>query len=86
MKYANFVFAAILTLIILAGYNKKVFSTGFFALFSGSRFSENGLSQVKGFDPEEDVLYLPGLENKELFESIEDLSLWPGSGRRLIAV
>jgi len=75
LKYFSFAFAAVLTLILLIGYNKRVFSTGFLSLISESSFSESGLQRVKNIDPEKHTLYLPGLEDKELFESIEDLSL-----------
>ncbi len=75
MKHVSFAFVTILTIILLLGYNKQLFSTGFFNLFLENRFSEAGMERVKQFDPDKHTLYLAGLENKELFESIEDLSL-----------
>jgi membrane-bound lytic murein transglycosylase D len=75
LKYVSFAFVTILTIILLLGYNKRLFSRGFFNLFSENRFSETGMERVKQFNPDKHTLYLPGLENKELFASIEDLSI-----------
>lgn len=75
MKFAGFVIVLIFTPILFFSYNRQVFSQGFFKLFDNTEFSETGLRKVMDFNPENDTLYLPGLENKELFESIKDLSL-----------
>lgn len=75
MKYARTAFVLFFAAVLFFSHNKWVFSLGFFKLFSETEFSGNGLKKVQEFNPEKDTLYLPGLENKELFESIEDLSL-----------
>jgi len=75
LKYAGFAFTIIFTIILLTGCNKQLFSTGFFNLFLENRFSETGMERVRQFNPDKQTLYLPGLENKEFFESTEDLSL-----------
>jgi membrane-bound lytic murein transglycosylase D len=75
LKYLSFAFVTILTIILLLGHNIGLSSRGFFNLFSENKYSSTGMERVKQFDPDKHTLYLPGLENKELFESIEDLSL-----------
>ncbi len=75
MKYARIAFVSFFILIFFLSYNQRVFSLGFFKLYSESEYSDNGFQKVQKFDPEKDTLYLPGLEDKELFESIQDLSL-----------
>jgi len=75
LKHTKFVFVLFFILILFFGYNQWVFSLGFFKLFSETEYSEAGLQKVQEFNPEKDTLYLPGIENKELFESIEDLSI-----------
>jgi len=75
LKYARTAFILFFILILFFSSNQWVFSLGFFQLFSETKYSGNGLKKVQEFNPEKDTLYLPGLENKELFESIEDLSM-----------
>ena len=75
MKYARSAFVLFFIVILFFSHNQWVFSLGFFKLFSETEYSGNGLKKVQEFNPEKDTLYLPGLENKELFESIEDLSM-----------
>lgn len=57
------------------GYNKWLFSWGLFDLFTDQAFTEEGLEKVKEFDPETDILYLPGLEGKDIFQAAKDLSI-----------
>lgn len=75
MKYARTAFILFFIFILFLGYSQRVFSLGLFKLFSDTRYSAMGLKKVQDFNPEDDTLYLPGLEDKELFESIQDLSL-----------
>lgn len=60
---------------IFFGYNKWLFSWGFFDLFTDQTFTEEGLEKVKEFDPEKDILYLPELEGKDIFRASKDLSI-----------
>ena len=75
MKFAKYTVTSLLILIIFFGYNKWVFSWGLFDLFSENTYTEEGLQKVHDFDPEEDILYLPKLSDKEIFESARDLSI-----------
>ena len=61
--------------VTLFGYNQNLFSWGLFNLFDERSYSREGLSKALAFDPDKDILYLPKLEGKELFESVEDLSI-----------
>lgn len=60
---------------IFFGYNKWLFSWGLFDLFTDQAFTEEGMAKVKEFDPETDILYLPGLEGKDIFQAAKDLSI-----------
>ena len=60
---------------IFFGYNKWVFSWGLFDLFTDQTFTQEGLEKVKDFDPETDILYLPGLAGKDIFQASKDLSI-----------
>jgi membrane-bound lytic murein transglycosylase D len=60
---------------IFFGYNKWLFSWGLFDLFSDKAFTEEGLEKVTEFNPETDILYLPGLEGKDIFQASKDLSI-----------
>lgn len=65
-------------LVIMAvffGYNKWVFSWGLFDLFTDQTFTQEGLEKVKEFNPETDILYLPGLGGKDIFQASKDLSI-----------
>ena len=75
MKYVKSAFILFFVAALFFSRNQWVFSLGLFELFSETQYSGNGLKKVQEFNPERDTLYLPGLENKKLFESIEDLSL-----------
>ncbi len=67
---------------IFFGYNKWLFSLGVFELFNDSQYSANGHEKVKNFNPEEETLYLPGLEDKEFFEAVNDFSILHKKGVR----
>jgi len=73
-KYSKYI-AAVTILISLLGFEKNLFSWGLFNLFSDTSYSKKGLNRAISFDPDEDILYLPKLNDKELFESINDLSI-----------
>jgi len=60
---------------IFFGYNKWLFSWGLFNLFTDQAFSEDGFDKVKEFNPEKDILYLPGLDGKDIFQASKDLSI-----------
>jgi membrane-bound lytic murein transglycosylase D len=75
MKLIRTIAACSIIMILLMGYNQQVFSWGLFNLFNDRGYSVTGLKKVEEFNPEEDILYLPRLKGKNLFESVNDLSI-----------
>ncbi len=75
----KFIKQSIIILPIIAltffGYNKWLFAWGLFDLFKDNRYTTEGMSKVSDFDPEKDILYLPELKDKKLFEAVGDLSI-----------
>jgi membrane-bound lytic murein transglycosylase D len=67
------IIATVITVVI--GYNKKVFSWGLFRLFTDKGYKSENLDRIMDFNPDRDILYLPKLEGKGLFQSIDDLSI-----------
>ncbi len=59
----------------LTGFSKNLFSWGLFNFFTDTRYSSEGLDKALSFDPDNDILYLPSLGDKELFKAVEDLSV-----------
>ena len=55
--------------------DENLLSWGLFNFFSDSEFSEEGLAKAEEFNPEKDILYLPPMGDKDLFESMRDLSI-----------
>jgi len=69
----------ILTIIPALVYpNKKLFSWGLFKLFVDSPFRTEGLRKAQNFDPDKDILYLPSLKDKDIFQAVGDLSITIG--------
>lgn len=68
------VFCTILAAVLL-GYNSRVFSVELFGLFSTNGSAADDLQRIRDFNPDRDMFYLPGLEGKEFFESVDDLSI-----------
>lgn len=68
------VFCVILAAILL-GYNSNVFSVELFNLFTTGGGTAADLQRVRDFDPDRDMFYLPPLDNREFFESVDDLSI-----------
>lgn len=71
-----------LILALFFGYNKWLFSWGLFQLYDEARYSQHRHEEVKNFNPDEDALYLPGMEDKEFFESVNDFSIMRKKGVR----
>ena len=61
--------------ILVAGYNNNLFSWNLFTLFSDKAYSKSGYTRAMTFDPDHDILYLPPLDDKDLFEAMDDLSI-----------
>ena len=68
------VFCLIFTAILL-GYNSRVFSVELFGLFSSSGSASDDLQKIRDFNPDRDMFYLPDLDDKGFFESVDDLSI-----------
>ena len=56
-------------------FDKNLFSRSLFNLFMDKVYTEEGLERVVNFDPDNDILFLPELENKDFFQSVNDLSI-----------
>ena len=61
---------------IIVGTDTQLLSWGLFDLFSDTRFTEEGLERVMSFDPDRDILYLPAIEGKDIFEASRDMSVY----------
>ncbi len=61
--------------LLLLGYNARLFSWGLFNIFADARYSDGGLNAVENFDPDNDILYLPPLKEKNIFQAVGDLSI-----------
>ena len=64
--------AAVLSLFL---FGRSALCTGFFPLFTNTQYSAEGLAAVEAFNPDSDSFYLPPLEGKSFFESVNDLSI-----------
>ncbi|MBN2158100.1 MAG: transglycosylase SLT domain-containing protein [Spirochaetes bacterium] len=82
MRPAKIIICTIIVLAALVGADTQLLSWGLFNLFTDTEFSRAGLDKVEAFDPDRDILYLPGLGNKDLFESSRDLSICRNSAVR----
>ncbi len=68
---------------IIAGTDTQLLSWSLFDLFSDTRFTEEGLERVLSFDPERDILYLPAIEGKDIFEASRDMSVYRNRAVRM---
>ncbi|HRX48053.1 MAG TPA: lytic transglycosylase domain-containing protein [Spirochaetota bacterium] len=82
MKYTKLTVILILILTIFFGYNKWVFSWGMFQLYNEAEYSKHRHEKIISFNPDEDTLYLPGMEDKEFFQSVNDFSIMRKKGVR----
>ena len=73
-KTAAIVFCIIFAALLL-GYNSRVFSVELFGLFSTNGSAAEDLQKIRDFNPDRDMFYLPDLDDKEFFESVDDLSI-----------
>jgi len=74
MKHTKYIIIPVV-LLLLAFNNKQVFSWGLFDLFNTKTFSQEQLKKIATFNPDKDILYLPKLKGKPIFQSIDDLSI-----------
>ncbi len=59
----------------MTGFSRNLFSWGLFNFFTDTTYSGEGLKEALEFDPDRDILYLPSLKDKELFNAVKDLSI-----------
>lgn len=74
MKAARNITTLVILLIFL-GLSQNVFSWGLFNLFTDQSFSREGLENVEKFNPDEDIVYLPEIGDRDIFASMDDLSI-----------
>jgi membrane-bound lytic murein transglycosylase D len=76
MKYSKYILVCLLTAIVFVFLlDSRLFSWSLFNLYNDIEFSEEGLQKAEAFNPEKDMLYLPSLDGKEFFRSVDDLSV-----------
>jgi membrane-bound lytic murein transglycosylase D len=68
---------------IIVSTDTQLLSWGLFNLFTDTQFSEEGLEKVRDFDPDRDILYLPAIGNKDIFEASRDLSVYRNRAVRM---
>lgn len=66
---------AIVVAAILMASETQLLSWGLFNLFTDTTYSPEGLERVDSFDPDRDILYLPQIKGKDIFEASRDLSI-----------
>jgi membrane-bound lytic murein transglycosylase D len=73
----------IIVAVIIVSTDTQLLSWGLFNLFSDTTFSEEGLEKVMAFDPDRDILYLPAIGDKDIFEASRDLSVYRNRAVRM---
>jgi len=68
---------------IIIGTDTQLLSWSLFDLFSDTKFTGEGLERVMTFDPERDILYLPAIEGKDIFEASRDMSVYRNRAVRM---
>lgn len=81
-RYTKLTAVVIPLILLFFGYNRWVFSLDLFRLYSDPQYSQSRHEDVKNFNPDRDSLYLPGMEDKEFFESVNDFSIMRKKGVR----
>jgi membrane-bound lytic murein transglycosylase D len=74
-NYVTVIGWAAAILLALVCVNTRLFSWGLFNIFTDTQFSNEGLKKVENFNPDEDILYLPPLKDKDIFQAAGDLSI-----------
>ncbi len=75
IKPAKIIYSVVIVTASLLWTDTQLLSWGLFNLFTDTRYSQEGLERVDSFDPDRDILYLPPLKSKDIFESSRDLSI-----------
>jgi membrane-bound lytic murein transglycosylase D len=75
IKPSQIIVGAVIAAASLLCSETQLLSWGLFNLFTDSQYSREGLEKVDSFDPDRDILYLPQLKDKDIFESSRDLSI-----------
>ncbi|HOO73028.1 MAG TPA: transglycosylase SLT domain-containing protein [Spirochaetota bacterium] len=74
MKFVKYLTVIIIFTTVI-GFNQNLFSWGLFNLFTDQSYTQEGLNAVEDFNPDKDILYLPQIGDKDIFESMDDLSI-----------
>lgn len=75
MKKKRYLSLSLTILLLIFLFTGDSYSWSFYHLIGNGSADNEGLDQLKNFNPDNDILFLPPLENKTLFESINDLSI-----------
>ncbi len=75
MKFTRIIAIAIISATAIIALNQNLLSWGIFNLFTDVEYSEEGLQKAENFDPDRDILYLPKIEERDIFETMRDLSI-----------
>ena len=73
----------VIVAMIIVCTDTQLLSWGLFNLFTDTQFSTGGLEKVKEFDPDRDILYLPAIGNKDIFEASRDMSVYRNKSVRM---
>lgn len=69
--------------LIIVGTNTQILSWSLFDLFSDTTYTAEGFERVMSFNPERDILYLPAIEGKDIFEASRDMSVYRNRAVRM---
>ena len=75
MNSTKIITGGLILFFALLGANKELLSWSLFNLFTDTQFSQEGLEKAEQFNPDTDILYLPGLKDKDIFQAVNDLSI-----------
>jgi len=53
----------------------QLLSWGLFNLFADTQYTTEGMEKIESFDPDRDILYLPEIKDKDIFQAARDLSI-----------
>lgn len=76
MRHVKYiVFSLVLATLFIFLFDRKSSGWSLFNLFDGNKYTIDGLNKAIKFDPDKDIFHLPKLENKNIFEATDDLSI-----------
>ncbi|MCX8122819.1 MAG: transglycosylase SLT domain-containing protein [Spirochaetes bacterium] len=75
MKKLHYISYLLLFIIVIGLVDTKLFCKNLLELYSDPSYSEEGLLNAINYNPDNDSIFLPKLEGKDLFAAISDLSI-----------